>query len=116
MNAQNNSEAKQSTFFKSAPCGNQPALPALTTGCESAISPAPWSFGPAWFRLWLGKTFLRACPQARDICADQSCRLRALCKCAQDDLHLASKVEIRVWAVLTVSAAAVLLYFMRFSR
>jgi hypothetical protein len=79
-------------------------LPASTAGHP------PASRYPRWLRLLLGRQILRACPAAPKIAACTGCRLRALCKCAHDEILEAVAVENRCWAILAVCGAAVLLY------
>ena len=66
--------------------------------------------GPRWLKLFLGRELLRACPYARGKDPCEGCRLRVLCRCAQENLAAATAVERRVWVVLSVCGAAAILY------
>jgi len=63
-----------------------------------------------WLSLFLGRVISRVCPSVPAIGECTGCRLRALCKCAQDDFLAAARVENRVWAVVAACAVVILLY------
>ncbi len=65
---------------------------------------------PRWLGQFAGRSILRICPAAHreEPCA--GCELRALCKCAQEDLVAAARVEKNVWALLAACGAAIILY------
>jgi len=60
----------------------------------------------------LGRLILRICSSGRKECRNESCQLRALCKCAMDDFRAATVVERRVWVILAACGGAVLLYWL----
>jgi hypothetical protein len=66
--------------------------------------------GPRWLSVFLGRELLRVCPYAHKDEPCRGCRLRALCRCAQENLASAAAIEKRVWAVLAVCGAAAILY------
>ncbi len=66
--------------------------------------------GSRWLKLFLGRELLRVCPYARGRDPCEGCRLRVLCRCAQEDLAAAAAVERRVWVILSVCGAAAILY------
>lgn len=68
------------------------------------------SIRPRWLGRFLGREILRVCPEAKKEDPCEGCSLRVFCRCAQADFEAAEKVERRVWAVIAISAAAVLLY------
>jgi len=65
---------------------------------------------PRWVGQFAGQSLLRVCPAAHreEPCA--GCELRAVCKCAQDDMAAAARVEKNVWALLAACGAAIILY------
>ena len=76
-------------------------------GCAKEIDRGLW---PYWLRLFLGRQLLRFCRPSINIGSCEDCHLRALCKCAQEDLLAAGAVERRVWCVLAVSGGMSILY------
>ncbi len=80
---------------------------ALMPGCNLLRARANQ---PRWLNLFLGRELLRVCPYAHKDEPCTGCRLRALCKCAQDNLVAAATIERRVWGVLALCGAAAILY------
>ncbi len=65
---------------------------------------------PRWLNLFLGREVLRVCPYAHKDEPCQGCRLRVLCRCAQENLAAAAVVERRVWVVLAICGGLSILY------
>jgi len=83
------------------------APPACGVGQAGGAERAPGPSG--WLRLFLGRQVLRLCAKGSAVEICDGCGLRPLCKCANDQLEEAAAIERRVWAVLAVSGAAVIL-------
>lgn len=62
-----------------------------------------------WLCSLLARQFLRFCPVRDRVEICEGCHLRALCKCAQEDILAASAGERRFWFALAVSGAVAIL-------
>ncbi len=67
---------------------------------------------PAWRQRWMaraGEFVVTVCPNGRKVAACSiKCPLRPLCLCAQREFAAANRIEARVWLVIAVSGAALL--------
>ena len=68
------------------------------------------AFVPRWLGLFLGRQFLRFCSSGSKFEVCEGCDLRAMCKCAHEQMLKAAAVERKVWAMLASCGAAVILY------
>jgi len=57
----------------------------------------------SWLAIFAGRILMRGCRVEQCVCDE--CHLRALCKCASQDMTAANKIEERVWIALGVCAA-----------
>jgi len=67
----------------------------------------PWL--PKGLQAALGSIVLRICAERPSSCAKTRCHLRALCHCADEDRQAAQLLENRVWMVVAICGAAVLI-------
>jgi hypothetical protein len=68
------------------------------------------AFIPQWLGLFLGKQFLRFCSSGSKYETCEGCDLRAMCKCAHEQMLQAAAIERKVWAMLASCGGAVILY------
>jgi len=65
----------------------------------------------SWVSLLAGRTLQRWCQGAQHVCTHTGCALRPICRCAQEEMVRAAKVENRFWVVLLcICAAAITLW------
>jgi hypothetical protein len=91
-------------------CASSGVQSAKQVSGNSHPAPAQGQESTSWPRRLLAALIVRICPEVEKPCGHANCHLRVICRCAFEKSRAAAAVEGRVWMVVTVCAAACLVY------